>query len=77
MKNNLVSNMIYALKKLICKNRWTTQSCNLINLTLLDVNNWHSKSGCFGAACLLLSNDEKWIIVENVDYQMNDFGESF
>ena len=21
--------------------------------------------------------DEKWIIVENVDYQMNDFGESF
>ena len=46
-------------KNLICKNCITTQSCKLINLTLLDVNNWHSNCGCFGAACLLLSNDEK------------------
>ena len=64
-------------KILICKTHTTTQSCILINLSLLRVNNWHSKCGCFFAAYLLLGNDEKWIIVENVDYQMNDFGESF
>ena len=51
--------MMYHLKNLICKNCITTQSCKLINLTLLDVNNWHSNCGCFGAACWLLSNDEK------------------
>ena len=68
---------VSSCKILICKTHTNTQSCNLINPPLLDVNNWHSKCGCFSAAYLLLGNDEKWIIVENVDYQMNDFGESF
>ena len=46
-------------KILICKTHTTTQSCNVINLSLLDVNNWHSKCGCFFAPYLLLGNDEK------------------